>query len=202
MARAAVGKGVNSVDDYIARETRWRSELQALRRLLRATKLEETVKWGAPCYTLNGQNVVGMAAFKTYFGLWFYQGALLKDPAGVLINAQEGATKALRQWRMTAAEEIDEALIGTYAEEAIALAEAGRRVAPQTEKQLVMPEELALALTGDAAASAAFAKLTPGRQREYADHVATAKRAETRARRMEKILPMILAGRGLNDKYR
>ncbi len=88
-----------TVDDYIEAAEPWQDELIRLRKILRSTDLEETVKWGAPCYTHDGKNVVGMASFKSYVGLWFHQGALLGDKKKVLINAQEGKTKALRQWR-------------------------------------------------------------------------------------------------------
>ncbi len=87
-----------SVDAYINQSAQWHDELKLLRRILRWTSLKEEIKWGAPCYTHNGKNVVGVGAFKSYFGLWFHQGALLKDDNNVLINAQEGKTKALRQW--------------------------------------------------------------------------------------------------------
>lgn len=194
-------KRANSVDEYIARKTMWSDELARLRAILTATELEETVKWGAPCYMIGGRNVVGVAAFKSYFGLWFHQGALLSDPAGVLVNAQEGVTRAQRQWRMRGAGDIDAPLIGHYAAEAIGLAKAGERVAPEP-KRLVVPAELAAALASDAAARGAFAALTPGRQREYADHVASAKREQTRRARAEKVLPMIAAGGGLYDRYR
>jgi uncharacterized protein YdeI (YjbR/CyaY-like superfamily) len=93
-------KRANSVDEYIADAGTWKNELKRLREILRSTELKEEVKWGGPCYTCDGKNVVGIAGFKSYFGLWFHQGALLKDPKKVLMNAQEGKTKAMRQWRM------------------------------------------------------------------------------------------------------
>ena len=99
-------KRYKSVDDYIAGAEHWQVELIRLREILQSTKLEETVKWGAPCYTHNGKMVVGLGAFKSYVGLWFHQGALLSDPEKVLINAQEGKTKALRQWRFSSLKEI------------------------------------------------------------------------------------------------
>lgn len=90
-------KRANSVDDYIKTSDNWQDELVQLRGILAATGLVEEVKWGAPCYTSNGENVVGIGAFKSYFGLWFFQGALLRDDQKVLVNAQEGKTKALRR---------------------------------------------------------------------------------------------------------
>jgi hypothetical protein len=90
-------KRAKSVDEYIADAGSWKSELKRLREILQSTELEEDVKWGGPCYTYNGKNVVGMTGFKSYFGLWFHQGALLKDQKNVLMNAQEGRTKALQK---------------------------------------------------------------------------------------------------------
>jgi len=144
-------KRFKSVDDYIEDADAWTAELRRLREILQSTALVEDVKWGAPCYTHNGKNVVGLAAFKGWVCLWFHQGALLTDSSKVLINAQEGTTKALRRYK---------------------------------------------------GAKAAFRKLTPGKQREYAEHVVSAKRDDTRLRRIEKVLPMITAGIGLHDKYR
>ena len=191
-----------SVDDYIAEAKYWQNELVKLREILNAAGLEETVKWGAPCYTHEGKNVVGLGAYKAYCGLWFYQGALLKDPDGVLINAQEGKTKALRQWRFAAASEIKRAKVKAYVAEAMQLAAAGQEIKPARNKPLKIPGELITALAANAEAAAAFESLTKGRQREYADYVSEAKRADTRERRLEKIMPMIAQGRGLNDQYR
>jgi len=194
-------KRAKTVDDYITESPR-RGELERLRAILQSTELEEWVKWGGPCYTVAGKNVVGLGAFKSYFGLWFHQGALLADKDKVLTNAQEGKTKALRQWRMTSMDDIDEKKIKRYLKEAISLAKEGREIAPDRNKPLTAPAELSKALREDKAAGAAFKKLTLGQRREYADHIVDAKRADTKERRLEKILPMIKAGKGLNDKYR
>ncbi len=194
-------KRVKTIDDYISDSPR-RQELERLRAILQSTELEECIKWGGPCYTVGGRNVVGLGAFKSYFGLWFYQGALLADKADVLVNAQEGKTKALRQWRMMSMDDIDEKKIRRYLKEAISLAKEGREIAPDRNKPLAVPAELSKALREDKAAGAAFKMLTQGQKREYAEHIAEAKRADTKERRLEKILPMIKAGKGLNDKYR
>lgn len=191
-----------TADEFFEKAPLWRAELNALRKVLLASGLAEEVKWGGPCYTFNGVNVVGLGAFKSYFGLWFFQGALLKDPKKVLINAQEGRTKAQRQLRMRSADEIKSALVASYVKEAIALAKAGKSVEKSPPRKLVMPAELAKALSADKKAGAAFKALTSGRQREYADYVREAKQAATKEKRIAKILPMICAGGGLNDKYR
>ncbi len=191
-----------SVDAYIDSAPHWQIELKALRRVLLSTGLVETVKWGGPCYTLNGKNMVGIGAFKSYFGLWFFQGALLKDANKVLINAQEGRTRAMRQWRMTSASDIQPELIKSYVREAAALAASGRKIRADRSKPIIVPAELKAALARSKASSVAFGKLRPGLQREYTEYVSEAKRAETKQRRIEKIMPLIAAGVGLNDKYR
>ncbi|NJO87983.1 MAG: DUF1801 domain-containing protein, partial [Chloroflexia bacterium] len=93
-----------SIEEYIENNPQWGKELTQLISIVRETGLEETIKWGAPTYTFNGKNIVGLGAFKSYVGLWFHQGALLADPEKKLINAQEGTTKALRQWRFNSME--------------------------------------------------------------------------------------------------
>ncbi len=193
---------IKSVDDYIAGKPKWSAELSALRTLLNRTELTEEVKWGAPCYTLNNQNVIGMLAFKDYFGLWFHQGVFLKDESNVLINAQEGKTKALRQWRMSSPNDINEKIVSTYIDEAIANAKSGKKVPVAQAKQLIMPPELSDTLKDDDTANSAFEAFTPGKQREFADYISEAKQAATKTRRIEKILPMIKSGVGLNDKYK
>jgi uncharacterized protein YdeI (YjbR/CyaY-like superfamily) len=194
-------KKINTVEDYIAGTGEWTEALEKLRSILLDTEMEETVKWGAPVYTIDGKNVVGIGAFKSYCGLWFYQGVFLKDKEQVLVNAQEGKTKALRQWRFNSTEEMDEKLIRKYVLEAIENQRAGLELKPE-KKKLELPDELALALKTNADLNKNFQKLTPGRQKEYAEYIAEAKRAETRQSRLEKCEPLILKGIGLNDKYR
>ena len=195
-------KGAKSVDEYIEKDERWAGELAKLREILRSTELEETVKWGAPCYTLDGKLIVGMASFQNYFGLWFHQGALLSDPEKVLINAQEGKTKALRQWRFSSKKEIKVRTVKAYVKEAIELQRAGKQITPDRNKPLTIPPLLKSALAKNASAKKSFQALTKGKQREYADYIADAKREETKEKRLVKILPMIEEGKGLHDKYR
>ena len=194
-------KRARTVDNYISDASNWQAELKRLREILKSTELEEDVKWGGPCYTVDGKNIVGIAGFKSYFGLWFHQGALLKDQKNVLINAQEGRTKALRQWRMHAARDIKPAIIKSYVREAIKLAKEGKKIAPARDKLLVIPAELRRALEKNKSASENFKNMRLGLQREYADYIAEAKRDDTKLRRIEKILPMISAGTGLHDRY-
>lgn len=191
-----------SVDAYIDSLELWKDELTKLREILNSTELEETVKWGGPCYTLDGKISVGMAAFKSYFALWFHQGALLSDPEKVLVNAQEGRTKALRQWRFASKKEIKVRTIKAYVKEAVELERAGKRIPADRSKPVVVPPQLKTALAKNAKAKTAFSALTKGKRREYTDYIAEAKREETKQQRLKKILPMIVAGKGLNDKYR
>lgn len=195
-------KSKKTPDEYFNNLERWSDELRKLREIVTSTELVEEIKWGMPCYTFKGKNVVGMSGFKSYFGLWFHQGALLKDEKGLLINAQEGKTKALRQWRMHSAADINPQLIKRYLKEAIGFAREGVEIAPARKKSLAIPPELKMALEKNKRAAAAFEKLTPGLRREYADYVAEAKRADTKERRLKKILPMIAKGAGLYDKYK
>lgn len=195
-------KTAKSVDDFIRNNQQWTGELQKLREILVSSQLVEEIKWGGPCYTYRGKNVVGLGAFKSYFGLWFYQGALLKDEHNLLINAQDGKTKALRQWRMTSAKHIKPALIKHYLKEAIANTDAGREIKADRGQPVNIPPQLQSALRRHEGAEAAFQALGKGLQREYAEYVASAKRDDTKRQRIEKVLPLILAGVGLNDKYR
>ena len=193
---------MDQVGDYIARHPDWAESLTKLRQLLKDSELAETIKWGGPCYTLQGRNVIGLAAFRHHLALWFHQGVLLDDPEKVLVNAQEGKTRAQRQWRFTRDDRIPVAKVRRYIRAAIALEKSGERVKPQRGKPIHIPIELAQALGSDRALKKAFEALRPGLQREYAEHVAGAKREQTRHSRLEKVRPMIIDGIGLNDRYR
>jgi uncharacterized protein YdeI (YjbR/CyaY-like superfamily) len=198
----AVMKRYKTVDAYLKGAGRWKTELERLRSILQSTELEETVKWGGPVYTFDGKNVVGIGGFKSYFGLWFFRGALLTDQKKMLVNAQEGRTKAMRQMRFDSGDEIDARLIKSYVKEAVGLVKRGVEIKPERRRGLTVPTELRDALRKRKKAAASFDKLTPGKRREYADFVASAKQAATKQRRIDKILPMIESGVGLSDRYR
>lgn len=189
------------VDQYILKHNIFSEALQILRAILTSTALEETVKWGYPAYTINGKNVLGLAAFKSYVGIWFHQGCFLKNEEDVLVNAQEGVTKAMRQWRFNSADEIDAELVLKYVEEAIQNQKEGKELKPE-KKKLEIPLELAEALKADKNLNASFQSLSPGKQREYADYISQAKQEKTKLARLEKITPMIFSGVGLHDKYK
>ncbi len=195
-------KRAKSVDDYIESHPEWATALKKLRKILTATELEETVKWGGPCYTIGGKNVVGIGAFSEYVGLWFHQGVFLADPDQVLINAQAGTTRGLRQWRFASAKEIAPGRVKAYVLEAIENQKQGKAIVANRDKPVVVPPALKSALARKAKARKAFEALTKGKQREYAEHIASAKQQKTVESRLAKVLPMIEAGVGLNDKYR
>jgi uncharacterized protein YdeI (YjbR/CyaY-like superfamily) len=179
----------------------WIEELELLRAILVKTQLEVATKWGGEVYTFNGKNVVGIGGFKNYFTIWFFNGVFLQDPKKVLVNAQEGVTKALRQWRFYSKDDIDEKLILTYIHEAIENEKLGKKLAP-VKKETILSDFFQKELHADLELKKGFEKLTPGRQREYLEYIDTAKREETKIARMDKIKPMIISGFGLHDKYK
>ncbi|GAP69635.1 uncharacterized conserved protein YdeI, YjbR/CyaY-like superfamily, DUF1801 family [Bacteroidales bacterium 6E] len=196
-------KGARNAEEFILENPGWQRELITLREIFLSTGLEETIKWGIPVYTNGTDNVAGMAAFKSYVGIWFYQGALLKDETGKLIVAQEGVTKAIRQWRFESYEEIENGrdTIIAFVKESVDNFAKGKIIKPSRGSELVLPEDLNARLDADPSLKMAFENLSLSRRRDYAEHIATAKREETRNARLEKIIPMILRGEGLNDKY-
>lgn len=119
------------VDQYIAKKSKWPELLTLLREIVGASELDETIRWGTPTYTLNCKNILGLGAFKSFVALWFFQGALLNDPLKVLVNAQEGKTRALRQWRFTSTDEIIPSQVKAYINEAIKNQKQGRSIKPR-----------------------------------------------------------------------
>ncbi|MBL4653543.1 MAG: DUF1801 domain-containing protein [Flavobacteriales bacterium] len=190
-----------TVNEYIIAHPEHQAALELLRKILLSTELEECVKWGAPCYTVGGKNIIGVASFKSYVGLWFHQGVFLKDAQKVLINAQEGTTKALRQWRFNSIEEIDAKQVLEYVKEAINNEKAGKKVKPQ-KKPLVIPIELQKELSYSAQLLECYDKLSLTCKREFVEYISEAKRNETKVKRLAKIIPMILESKGLHDKYK
>lgn len=181
----------------------WEEELSLIVSIIAKTELVEMTKWGGSVYTIENKNVLGVGGFKSYLALWFFNGVFLKDEARVLVNAQEGITKALRQWRFQSKEEIvqHEKLILQYINEAIANEKAGISKKPQKKEEIIselMNEEF----KKDSSLAKAFESFSPYKQREFLEYVETAKQEKTKLTRIEKIKPMILDGIGLNDKYR
>lgn len=179
----------------------WSEELDKLHAIIRKTPLIETVKWGGPVYTYNNKNVVGLGGFKSYFGIWFYNGVFLKDEKKLLINANEENTKSLRQMRFNSINEIDEKLILSYINEAIEIEDKGLFI-PKEKKETIIPTILEVELDKNSMLKEKFNSFTPYKQREFIEHITSAKQEKTQIARLEKILPLILEGKGLNDKYR
>jgi uncharacterized protein YdeI (YjbR/CyaY-like superfamily) len=196
-------KKVNSIEEYMEVHDSWSEALALLRNIIVSTELEETLKWNAPVYTLNGKNVVGLGAFKHHFGIWFFNGVFLKDKRNLLVNAQEGKTKALRQMRFTSIDAIHEKSVTAYVKEAIENQKLGREIkADRSKKETIIPEELKKEFNKDSTLNAGFNNLTDYKKREYCEYIDTAKREATKVSRLEKIKPMILQGIGLHDKYK
>lgn len=189
------------IDLYIEKHEEWRDQLVALRDILKSSELVEAVKWGGPCYILDKNILISLVGFKNHCAVWFHQGVFLEDAKAVLVNAQEGTTKGMRQLRIEEGDKISKALVKAYVIETIANHRAGKKIAP-AKKELKKSAELDAALKKDAKLKYAFDALTPGKQREYADHIASAKQEKTRLARMEKAGPLILQGVSLNDKYK
>lgn len=194
-------KKYSNVDEFIAGQTKWQEELLLLREILSETELEETVKWGSPTYTIDGKNVIGILGFNDYFCIWFYNGVFLKDEENKLINAQKGVTKALRQWRFKNKSEIDRRLIKTYLDKAISNQKTGKEFKPE-KKKVEMPVLLDEALRKNEKALISFMAMTPFKQNEFKEFIASAKQEKTRLNRILKVIPLIENGIGLNDKYR
>lgn len=189
------------VDAYIEKHEKWKQQLSAMREILNATELVEEVKWGSPSYTLDKSILISIVGFKNHCAMWFHQGAFLKDAESVLVNAQEGTTKGMRQLRLEDGDKLNKTLLKKYTKETIENHRAGKKIAP-SKKTLKIPSELENEIKQNKKLAAAFAALSPGKQREYAEHIASAKQEKTRVSRLEKATPLILQKVGLYDKYK
>jgi uncharacterized protein YdeI (YjbR/CyaY-like superfamily) len=183
----------------MAYRERWQTEIIELQKILSEFDLSEECKWGKPCYTIDGRNVVIIQGFKEYCALGFFQGALLKDPKNLL--AQLGQVQAARVMKFKSAKEIaaKAATVKAYVREAVAAAKAGLRVETKP-REVPLPEELKEKFRNDPGFRRAFEALTPGRQRGYLFHFAGAKQSQTRTARIEKAMPAIFAGRGFLER--
>jgi uncharacterized protein YdeI (YjbR/CyaY-like superfamily) len=188
------------VDAFLKRQDKWRGEFEKLRAILLDSGLTEELKWGQPCYALDGKNVALIHGFKEYCAILFNKGSLLKDPKGVLIQ-QTKNVQAARQIRFTSVQEVTRLakVVKAYVHEAIEIERAGLRVQFKETAELEVPEEFQSKLAANAKLRKAFAALTPGRQRGYIFHFSQPKLSTTRAARVEKHVPRILEGLGLDD---
>ncbi len=188
------------VDFYFSKAGKWQKEIKKLRTILLDCDLVEEVKWGCPCYMFEKKNIVLIHTFKEYCALLFFKGALLKDKKGILIQQTENVQSA-RQMRFTNLTELIklEKTIKAYVYEAVEVEEAGLKVELKETKEYTVPEEFQKKLTKNAALKKAFYALTPGRQRGYLLYFSAAKQSSTRESRIEKYIPIILQGKGVND---
>jgi uncharacterized protein YdeI (YjbR/CyaY-like superfamily) len=188
------------VDWYFNKATKWQKELQKMRAIVLDCDLVEVLKWGVPCYTFEKNNIVLIHDFKDYCAFLFFKGAILKDPKGILIQQTENV-QAARQVRFSSIKEVVklEKVLKAYIYEAIANEEAGLKVELKKTKEFVIPEEFNNKLAKLPALKKAFYGLTPGRQRGYLLYFSSAKQAKTRQSRVDKCVPQILEGKGLED---
>ena len=191
------------VEAYFAEEHQYKKAIGNLRDLVLKTELQETFKWMFPTYTLANKNVLALCKFKGHFGIWFFNGVFLSDPKNILENAQEGKTKAMRHWKFSSIDAINEKDVLAYVKEAIDNQKNGRVLAPsKSSKKVVIPALLSENLNKDKELKSAFEGLSSYKQKEFYEYIETAKQEKTKISRLEKIIPMILNGIGLNDKYR
>jgi len=193
--------GMNpKVDFFFDKEKKWQHEIEKLRAICLGTGLNEQLKWGCPCYALEVKNIVLIHTFKEYCALLFFKGALINDAEGILIRQTENV-QAARQIRFTDLREIidREAVIKAYIFEAIEVEKAGLKVELKKTDEFNMPDEFQYKLDHIPALKTAFEALTPGRQRAYLLYFSQAKQPRTREARIEKYIPQILNGKGLND---
>lgn len=188
------------VNWFFTKATQWKEEYGKLRSIILDCGLTEELKWGVPCYTFRAKNVVLIHGFKEYCALLFHKGALLKDTEGILIQQTENVQSA-RQMRFTHIREITdlEPVIKAYVYEAVEVEKAGLKVELKKTTAFNMPAEFEQKLNDIPALKTAFEALTPGRQRGYLLYFSSAKQAKTREARVEKYIPVIMQGKGLED---
>lgn len=188
------------VDEFLTKAKKWKEEYETLRKIVLDCELTEDFKWMNPCYTFEKKNIVLIHGFKEYCALLFPKGSLLQGSHGILIQQTENVQGA-RQIRFTNVQEIaeKEAVLKAYIYEAIEVEKAGLKVKAKKPEELIIPEELQHKFDEIPALKDAFTTLTPGRQRAYILHFSAAKQSKTRASRVEKCIPNILNGKGLND---
>lgn len=188
------------VDWYFEKNEQWQKEIELMRTIALDCGLDEVLKWGCPCYQYNGANVVLIHVFKEYCAFLFFKGALLQDPNGILIQQTENVQSA-RQIRFTNAKEIaqQKKILKAYIYEAIEVEKAGLKVKLKKTVDYPVPEEFQKQLNKKPALKKAFESLTPGRQRAYLFYFSQAKQAKTREARIQKYIPKILEGLGLED---
>lgn len=193
--------GMNpKVDWYFNKANKWKVESEKLRKIILECGLTEELRWGKPCYTFEGNNIVLIHGFKQYCAVLFFKGVLLKDSKRMLIQQTENVQSA-RQIRFTNLREIVglASTLKAYIKEAIEVEKAGLKVKLKKTSDYKVPEEFKNKLDERPALKKAFNALTPGRQRGYLFYFSQAKQAKTREARVEKWMPQILKGKGMDD---
>lgn len=190
------------VDNFIEKAKKWQDEMEKLRMIVLDCQLKEELKWGVPCYTYQGSNVVIIHGFKEYCALLFFKGALLSDPDRILIRQSENV-QAARQIRFTYSGQIVELepVLKSYIFEAVEIQKAGLEVQLKKPAEATVPAEFQKSLDEFPELKSAFERLTPGRQRAYLLYFSDPKQSKTRESRIEKSIPNILSGKGLNEEY-
>lgn len=188
------------VDFFFDKAKSWQKEYVSLRKIVLDCGLEEELKWGQPCYTFQKNNIVLIHGFKEYCALLFFKGALLKDPKGILVQQTKNVQSA-RQIRFSDLKEIEKlkTSLKAYIKDAIGVEKSGQKVDFKKTKEFEVPEEFLAKLDEMPNLKTAFDSLTPGRQRGYLLYFSSAKQSKTRESRIEKYIPQILKGKGLED---
>ena len=195
--RSAKAEANEKVDFFFDKPGKWQREFQKLRTLALGCGLTEELRWGKPCYTFEGANIVLIHGFKEYCALLFLKGALLKDAKGILIQQTENV-QAARQVRFTGLSDIVKLapVLKEYIEEAIAVEKAGLKVNYKPTSEFKMPGEFKNKLKAYPALKKAFGALTPGRQRGYLLYFSSAKQSARGRRGLKNARQKFWRGRG------
>jgi len=194
-----------TIADYIAENAQWQEVIIALKDIIYATELQETIKWGMPTYTLNGKNILTIGAFKNHVAIWFIQGVFLEDKYPQLLNAQKGKTKAMRHWRFTKLEDIDTPLLTACIADAIQNQKEGKEIKFNTNnsakgrKPLLIPDLLQEVFDNNPEVHTHFEALKLTQKRNLCNFINQAKRPETKQKRLKRVIPLILEGKGIYE---
>ncbi|MEN1786234.1 MAG: DUF1801 domain-containing protein [Bacteroidota bacterium] len=195
-------ENAKKIEAYYAKAAPFKEGINKLRQIALSSTAKETYKWSMPVYTVDGKNVFGICRFKNHFGVWFFNGTFMEDPLKVLTNAQEGKTKAMRHWKFFSEDDIATDAVSQYMEDAIQKQLDGKVQAVEKQGQHTLPSSLKAALVQNPTLDHAFEQLSIFKRNEFCEYIESAKQEKTKKTRLDKIIPLIEAGIGLNDKYR
>jgi len=188
--------------NWSAYNDKWTDAEEFMQQLIVKTNLDKAIKWDKEVYTFNNKNVIGWGGFKDFFSLWFFNGVFLSDPEKVLVNASDGKTKSMRQWRFTNVADMDEKKILLYINESVQTIKDGKEIKADVFEEKKPEGIFKDFLENNTDVKNAFEKLTKGKQKEYVVYIDEAKQEKTKTTRLEKIKELILQNKGLNDKYK